>query len=120
MGVFQVNKIYLIRRNERDYIQVGSGVSMSYLRKEADEYSLVLKMEPGSRFPMHGHHGGEQIYVVNGRVKIGQFELNEGDYFFTPFNHTQTLETEEGCNLLVCSAKKVDAAHHFSQAETTA
>ncbi|MFC7441306.1 cupin domain-containing protein [Laceyella putida] len=119
VGVNQVNKTYAIRSNERDYIQVGCGVSLSYLRKEVDDYSLLLKMEPGSRFPMHGHRGGEQIFVVSGHVQIGEMELHQGDYFFTPLEYTKSLETKDGCTLLVSSTKEVDASRLSSHADTT-
>lgn len=110
-----MNKTYTVRSNKRDYIQVGYGVALSYLRKDADHYSLLLKMEPGSRFPMHGHRGGEQIFVVSGHVKIGELDLSQGDFFYTPLDYTKSLETTEGCTLLVCSTQDVHVSSYSSQ-----
>ncbi|MBA4492892.1 cupin domain-containing protein [Paenactinomyces guangxiensis] len=109
-----MNKPYVIRTGDRDSIPMGCGVKISYLRKAAGEYSVLLQMESGGQFPVHEHIGGEEIFVIDGQVKIGDYELNRGDYFYTPPGFSKAVTTRTGCTLLICSTKGIEAESKFS------
>ena len=54
------------------------GVSRIHLEREAAESghtTSFVRFEPGSSFPSHTHHQGEEIYVLS-----GVFSDEEGDY----------------------------------------
>ncbi len=96
-----MNKPYVIRKGDRDSIPMGYGVKLSYLRKEAGEYSILLQMEAGGQFPVHEHIGGEEVFVLDGQVQFGDVELNRGDYFYSPPGFSRAAQTEKGCTLLL-------------------
>lgn len=104
-----MNRPYIIRQGDRDSIPMGCGVKISYLRKVAGEYSILLQMEPNGQFPMHEHIGGEEIFVIDGDVKIGEHQLGRGDYFYSPPGFTQVASSETGCMLLISSARGLGA-----------
>jgi quercetin dioxygenase-like cupin family protein len=43
-----------------------------------------LKFEPGATYPAHNHPGGEEVFVIEGDVKLGKDRLSAGDYLYTP------------------------------------
>ncbi|SFI98801.1 cupin domain-containing protein [Thermoflavimicrobium dichotomicum] len=102
-----MNKPYIIRYSESDRIPMGQGVKISYLRKSADEYSILLQMDAHSQFPVHEHVGGEEIFVVEGEVQVGEEKLNRGDYYYLPPGFNRSVSTDKGCTLLISSAKGV-------------
>lgn len=60
-----------------DFVEGGQ---IKLLREEADTWSFLLRLEPGTRFPAHLHHGDEECLVLEGQVCFGDIELNVGDY----------------------------------------
>jgi anti-sigma factor ChrR (cupin superfamily) len=99
---------YVIRKGGSDWIPMGDGVQLSYLRKSRDEYSILLKMESGGRFPMHKHVGGEEVYVIEGSVQLGKVRLEQGDYYYAPPGVSETATTDDGCTLLITSARGLE------------
>ena len=43
----------------------------------------MLKFDAGASYPTHNHPGGEEVFVLEGEVRIGQTQLNAGDYLYT-------------------------------------
>lgn len=114
-----MNKPYVIRKGDRDSIPMGCGVKISYLRKAAGEYSILLQMEAGGQFPMHEHIGGEEVFVIDGQVQFGDVELNRGDYYYSPPGFSQAALTKKGCTLLISSAKGLEADKKVSEYRMT-
>jgi anti-sigma factor ChrR (cupin superfamily) len=79
------------------------GISLKVLRddKETGESTALLRFQAGARFPAHNHPGGEQIFVLEGDLKIGGERLRAGDYLYTPPNGKHAASTEGGCLFLV-------------------
>ncbi|MEW6130256.1 MAG: cupin domain-containing protein [Acidobacteriota bacterium] len=63
--------------------------------------TILLRFEAGATYPLHNHPGGEEIYVLEGDVKLGKTELKTGDYLFTAVNHKHRVSTQNGCILLL-------------------
>ena len=60
------------------------GIERSLFRNnESGGRSSVVRLERGSRFPRHAHHGTEEVLVLQGTVSLGGVEMSEGDYLFT-------------------------------------
>jgi quercetin dioxygenase-like cupin family protein len=78
------------------------GISINLLRedKETGASTFLLRFEAGARFPAHDHPGGEEVFVLEGDVRIGRERLQAGDYLYTPPNGTHAVSTERGCLLL--------------------
>jgi hypothetical protein len=100
-----MNKPYRIRKKEQTGIPIGFGVELTYLRKECDEYSCLLKMEPGAVVPVRKQVGAEEIIVLEGEVELGEWKLEKGDYYYAPSGLGQKAKTDKGCTLFISSVK---------------
>ncbi len=69
--------------------------------------TMLMKVDPGTRFPEHHHTGEEECYVLNGSIilngkHLGAGVLHRGD----EDSEHGTLSTEEGALLLLVVAKE--------------
>lgn len=76
------------------------------LDEARDIVTLLIRAEPGARYPAHHHSAPEECYVVSGSVTLGGRVLRAGD-----FHHAEggtghgEIRTDEGAEvLLVASA----------------
>lgn len=85
------------------------GVSQKilFVDQATDLCTMLVKMEPGTRFPAHIHRGPEEIFVLEGdfcdgsaRLGVGDFQRAEGD------TRHGWQSTESGCLLLVRASRK--------------
>ncbi|MBU8908300.1 cupin domain-containing protein [Desertibacillus haloalkaliphilus] len=82
------------------------GISMKNLHQFEEGGSTVLiKMEPNSSFPLHNHEAEEEVYVVEGEVKVGKYHLEQGDYLFTSPETIHAPFSRKGCILLATTRK---------------
>lgn len=70
--------------------------------------TILLKFEAGATYPLHNHPGGEEIFVLEGDVKLGKDKLRAGDYLFTAVNNKHRVSTENGCVLLLKVPEQVE------------
>lgn len=81
-----------------------SGVCVKVLRFDQDTHrapTILLKFEAGATYPAHNHPGGEEIFVIEGDIKLGKDHLQAGDYLYTPPNGKHAVWSENGCVVLV-------------------
>ena len=84
------------------------GVRMKILSidRARDRVTMLLRGEPGSRYPAHRHSGPEECYVLSGSVFIEGRILHAGDFHHaeSDSDHAESW-TDEGVEvLLVASA----------------
>jgi anti-sigma factor ChrR (cupin superfamily) len=84
----------------------GLRVKILALDRERDLATILIRAEPGARYPSHRHSAGEECYVLRGSIHVEGRILRAGD-----FHHADALSdhgelwTEEGAEvLLVASA----------------
>lgn len=70
--------------------------------------TFLLKFEAGATYPLHNHPEGEEIFVLEGAVKIGKDELQTGDYLFTAADNKHRVSTKNGCVLLLKVPEQVE------------
>ena len=46
--------------------------------------TAFFRWEEGARSTRHNHPGGEELFMVQGRLRVGDHTLEEGDYLYTP------------------------------------
>lgn len=69
----------------RRWTPVGDGVALAPLRVHGDGAgAAIIRFEDGAVSPRHLHPGGEDLYVISGRLRVGDVVLVEGDYLHTP------------------------------------
>ena len=85
------------------------GISVKVLRndKETGQSASLVRFDPGARFPAHDHPAGEEVYVLEGDVRIGRHQLKAGDYLYAPPGVKHGAVSERGCVFLVTLPKPV-------------
>jgi anti-sigma factor ChrR (cupin superfamily) len=84
----------------------GVEVSILFIDQVLERQTVLLRMQAGAVYPDHGHRGPEECYVIEGDVSDGEATLNAGDYArYAVGSHHGPLTTEQGCLLLIQSAR---------------
>ena len=85
------------------------GISVKLLRKDAETgaSASLVRFAPGARFPAHDHPAGEEVFVVEGEVRIGAHLLKTGDYLYAPPGCVHAASSETGCVFLVTLPRPV-------------
>ena len=85
------------------------GVSLKLLRSDKDsgESASLVRLEPGASVPAHDHPAGEEVFVLEGEVRIGRHHLKAGDYLYTPPDAKHAAASEGGCLFLVTLPRPV-------------
>lgn len=111
----QEKKKQLVRSNEIKWKPLNepgiSGIFVKTLRydyKNNRPLSFLLKFEAGATYPAHNHPGGEEVYVIEGSVKIAKDLLNAGDYLYTAINNKHAVWSKTGCVLLFIVPAEVE------------
>ncbi|MGH8719663.1 MAG: cupin domain-containing protein, partial [Burkholderiales bacterium] len=86
-----------------------SGVFVKVLRFDNDTQrapTILLRFEPGAMYPAHNHPGGEEIFVIEGDIRLGRDHLHTGDYLYKAPDNKHAARSENGCVVLVaCTGK---------------
>lgn len=98
----------LVRGNQIEWQPLAepgvSGVFVKVLRFEKETRrapTILLKFDAGATYPAHNHPGGEEVFVLEGDLKLGKDHLYAGDYLYTPPNGKHAVRSEGGCLVLV-------------------
>ena len=67
----------------------------------------AVRLEPGASVPAHDHPAGEEVFVVEGDVRIGRHHMKAGDYLYTPPDAKHVAASDRGCVFLVTLPKPV-------------
>ena len=78
------------------------GIRMKVLAQDKERVTMLLDVEPGSRFPAHHHRGAEECYVVSGSLYACGRRMEAGDFLHADADtdHDE-LWTEEGCRVIL-------------------
>ena len=88
-----------------------TGIFVKILRFDEQQQrppSILLKFEPGTKYPYHNHPGGEEIFVIKGSCLVNDTLLNAGDYLYTPPGFKYAVKTENGCELIFIVPEEVE------------
>jgi quercetin dioxygenase-like cupin family protein len=83
------------------------GVSRKVLRSDAatGARTVLLKMEADSRLPRHMHPAGEEVFVLEGRVRFEETWYDAGYYLYSPPGSADDVYTDAGAILFVALPK---------------
>lgn len=70
--------------------------------------TILLKFNPGAIYPGHTHPGGEEVFVLEGDVRLGRDELRRGDYLYTAPGNKHAVLSKGGCVILVNVPEEVE------------
>jgi len=109
------NKNQLVRSGALEWQPLNeenvSGVYVkSLLYDEAARRSptILLKFEAGASYPLHSHPAGEEIFVLEGDIRLGKDELRAGDYLFTAAGNKHRVSTKNGCIVFLKAPQEVE------------
>ncbi len=89
------------------------GVSFKTLRYDDDAKNgaIMVHMIPGTTYPMYETAAGQDIYVVDGELMLGDEVVGRGAYAWVPPGTHHAPRTEKGCVLFVSSLGRVKHDH---------
>ena len=98
----------LVRGQETDWQPLNEpGVSGIQIKKllldpvTGHAPTILLKFEPGATYPAHNHPAGEEIFVLEGDLKLGKDHLFAGDYLYTAPTGKHAVWSQTGCVALL-------------------
>jgi quercetin dioxygenase-like cupin family protein len=80
------------------------GVRLRMLRMSRDLgiFTALVRMEPGAVYPAHDHAMGDDCFVLQGELQVGDVLLRAGDYQYAPAGTCHVEQrTATGCLLLI-------------------
>ncbi len=92
---------------------IAPGVELGVLRRHADRgMTFLIRMAPGAHAPLHDQPGGEETYMLAGRLRIAHrtdatgaaladATVAAGEYFFAPPGETHDGYAEEAALFFV-------------------
>jgi quercetin dioxygenase-like cupin family protein len=63
--------------------------------------TLILRFEPGARYPAHRHPAGEEYYVLSGELSDGARSYGAGTYVWHPPGSVHAPRSGPGAEVLV-------------------
>ncbi|MBS1640852.1 MAG: cupin domain-containing protein [Bacteroidetes bacterium] len=87
------------------------GIFVKQIRFDEDKQrypTIILKFEPGAKYPYHDHPAGEEIFMLKGSCWVEGTLLKEGDYLYTPPGFKHAVKTDEGFEALFIIPQKVE------------
>ena len=87
--------------------QPGTGIKVLHRDATSGASTFLLRLDAGARVPLHDHPGGEEVFVVEGGLRIGSHRLRAGDYLYTPPNEQHDAASDDGCVILVSTPQPV-------------
>ncbi len=69
-----------MRAGEGQWAEVMPGVQVKLLRNDGQTQSMLARLGPGARVPVHSHSIDEECLVLEGEVFLNDNLLRHGDY----------------------------------------
>lgn len=111
----EINQNQLVRSNQIEWKPLSedgaAGVYVKSLQFDEETQrspTILLKFDAGATYPLHNHPGGEEIFVLEGDVKLGKDLLKTGDYLYTAVGGKHSVSSENGCVVLVKVPRQVE------------
>jgi quercetin dioxygenase-like cupin family protein len=105
----------LVRRQQLEWRPLGEpGVTGVYIKELLFDHetqrapTILLKFEAGATYPAHNHPGGEEIFVLEGDLKLVKDHLYAGDYLYTAPNGKHAVWSRTGCVALLKVPQQIE------------
>lgn len=109
------NANQLVRSQQLEWRPLGEpGVTGIYIKELLFDHetqrapTILLKFEAGATYPAHNHPGGEEIFVLEGDLKLGKDHLFAGDYLYTAPDGKHAVWSQGGCIALLKVPQQVE------------
>jgi anti-sigma factor ChrR (cupin superfamily) len=83
----------------------GVRIKILSIDRTRDRMTMLLRADPGARYPAHRHSGPEECYVISGSLVVEGQLLRAGDFHYADgeSDHAE-LWTDEGVEVLLVAA----------------
>ncbi|WP_305969922.1 MULTISPECIES: cupin domain-containing protein [unclassified Mameliella] len=81
--------------------EAAPGLSQLLLHDVPDERVRIVRFAPGTRLGPHAHRGGEEVYVIEGRLQDEYGSYPAGSWIRSPDGSSHTPFSEDGCLLYI-------------------
>lgn len=99
-----------LRRDEGEWLELpvkGARIKELAGNKEDGFITMLLELDPGTKFPGHEHHGAEHVYLLDGDLVTDGRKLAPGDFLRACAHTFHTgLGSEGGCHALIMTAQQ--------------
>jgi len=73
-----------------------------FVHPATGDETLLVRMDPGGKYPAHPHVGVEQMYILSGELIFEDHTLHAGDFEAATAGHAHaSATTNSGCMVLV-------------------
>src|SRR5262245_58116164 len=97
------------RLADAPWTEVGPGMHIAPLHTTGDGAGTAfLRFERGAISGAHRHPGGEELYIISGRLRVGDRTLEAGDFLFTPPGGVHDAEAEEETVTLISVPEPIE------------
>jgi hypothetical protein len=96
-------------QTEPDWEEAAPGLSYKVLAADAqrDRVSLLVRLAPGAEYPPHNHGGVEELYLLDGELRIDDKTLYPGDYNRAEAGSVdQRVWSETGCTCVLVTSTR--------------
>lgn len=83
----------------------GEGIQMLTLRSEPGANRVLLRLAPGTGYPVHHHEVAEEVFVLEGVYEDLDGRYGPGTYLRYPPGSSHDARSTTGCTFLVINAK---------------
>lgn len=93
MDRVKASRLYSLRADEGAWTPgpvPGTRVKLLSLDRMRNSATLLMRVDPGARYPAHHHSGGEDCYVISGEIIVAGQRLHAGDF------HRAEADSEHG------------------------
>ena len=103
------SRMYSLRANDGAWKAgpvPGTRVKLLSLDRARNSVTILMRVDPGAKYPPHHHSGGEDCYVISGEIIVAGQRLRAGDFHRAePDSDHGVLSSDTGAEvLLVVSA----------------
>lgn len=106
--LFDHGGLLLSRSDEMAWQPFAAGIVFKPLFEDASRQyvTLLVRMEPGARYPSHVHTDVEELFVLAGDLQVSGFSMRPGDYCRADLGttHSETF-TNTGCTFLLLASQ---------------
>ena len=111
----ETNENQLVRTNEIEWKPLpepdAAGIYVKVLQYDKQMRrapTFLLKFEAGATYPAHNHPAGEEIFVLEGDLRLGKDHLYAGDYLYTAPDGKHAARSVNGCVVLIKTPEAVE------------